>query len=367
MTTETLYLSPDQLIPNEANEKARPAENPQAREKRVAEMVESIRANGQHYPVLVVRTDSESGIYEYVDGGCRVEAVARLNEDGASAPMKVACAVLDEGADPFRTAVVSNLHRTQNSVLDMAMICREVREREGWKGKGSGLKVAAYLGIQPSRVSEYEKVLGAKPAVMARIESGEVTSLDAALKLMSVPADKQEEVVTRAAQIAKEEEEVGQTAPVETAQDEAAADSSADSSKPEKADKPSKATKGPKKIKAKHVAAAAREITGKAGADKSQKYARAKSELIEFFEPITSAAYGPKAVAFAEKFVEWAKGLSNDEAGVQKAFDRLADVNVAGKTEKAEKAAKTAKSAKAPKAAKSPKAAKAPTPKKAKG
>ena len=91
----SLYLEPELLTANEANEKARPAEKTEDRKARVEQMARSIGLNGQEYPVKIVEIeDAESQVvtYEYVDGGCRVEAIALLNETpGALPPMKVWC------------------------------------------------------------------------------------------------------------------------------------------------------------------------------------------------------------------------------------------------------------------------------------
>ncbi len=179
---QNIYLAPEQLTANEANEKARPAERPEDRAARVKIMAQSIAANGQELPVLIVeKTEDDVTTYEYVDGGCRVEAIASLNENG-SAPIQVWCSLVDPGDDLFKKAVTANIHRTQNSLLDMAHIVQEAFERNSWKGRGGGKKVAEYLGILESRVSEYQKLLHAPPDIKAKIDSGELTSLEAALK-----------------------------------------------------------------------------------------------------------------------------------------------------------------------------------------
>jgi ParB-like chromosome segregation protein Spo0J len=213
---QSLYLAPEQLSPNEANEKARPSETSAERAARVAAMAESIRANGQQYPVLVVQVEEGNVVtYEYVDGGCRVEAIARLNDQSVGTeystdgllwkPLVVWCSLVNPTEDLFRLACAGNMHRTQNSILDMALICQEARERNGWHGWGVGRKVAQYLGVSEPRVCEYEKLLKAPKAIQERIRSGEIATMDAALRLMGVEPCKQEQVVERAVEIAEEE------------------------------------------------------------------------------------------------------------------------------------------------------------------
>ena len=134
----SLYLAPEQLTANEANEKARPAEKPEDRARRVADMAASILANGQEYPVLVVEaSEGDVTTYEYVDGGCRVEAIAKLNEENGKVPRQVWCSLVDPKTDLFRQAVVANLHRTQNSLADMGHIVQEAFDRNGWRGRGA--------------------------------------------------------------------------------------------------------------------------------------------------------------------------------------------------------------------------------------
>lgn len=311
---QNLYLAPEQLTANEANEKARPAEKAEDRAKRVFEMAESIGANGQEYPVLIVeQTDGDITTYEYVDGGCRVEAIARLNET-LTTPLEVWCSLVDSADDLFKKAVVANLHRTANSILDMGHIIQEAGDRNGWKGKGSAKKIAEYLGLGESRVSEFKKILAADGPVKKMIEAGEVTSADAALKLMSVPAEDLERVSVAAREIAQEE-----------ADTEAAKPPKKGKGKKEHNPKPNvplydpmkhKPAK-PAKVKAKHVEQAKRE-TGVAPSP------RAKSEIVEFFEKVSSASYGPKAVSFAEYVVKWMAG-EGTERTLREKFDAIAD------------------------------------------
>ena len=319
---DQIYLLPADLSANEANEKARPTESPEYRAKRVAEMAESIKANGQEYPVLIIEVEQEGAVcYEYVDGGCRVDAIAALGEGRT-----VWCSVLDSNDDLFRRAVVANLHRTSNSVMDMAHIIREVKERHDWKGKGSGVKIAAYLGITPSRVSEYDKILHAPDAIRARIESGEIPSLDAALKVMAVPEKERGAVVDRAAEIARQE------TPGDT----------------------------PASVQTRHVVEAQREIGSGAAVDRRRKdktapvvlTPRSKSEISEFFKQITEALYKPKVVAFADYIVDWMRGKGTDKKLLD-AFDTM--VGMKAPSDKPAKAVKKAAAKKTEPKKKAPK------------
>lgn len=353
---QSLYLLPEQLTANEANEKARPAERPEDRQRRVADMAESILAVGQELPVLVVEKEDDGvTTYEYVDGGCRVEAIAALNEaaakeNGNGVARKVWCSLVEPGEDLFRKAVTANIHRTQNSLLDMGHIVQEAFDRNGWKGRGAGKRVADYLGLSESRVSEYQKILHAPKDIKERMESGELTALSAALALMAMPAEDRAAVATRAVELAAEDaEKDADKAKKKKAKERA---ERAHNPRPEvPVYDPNKHKPNKPKVTKKHVEQAARER----GIETSNT-PKAKSEIAEFFEAVSAAAYPKAAVDFADYFVgTWMKGEGTDRHA-RELFDRAVGV-------KAAKATKVAKP-KAPKAAKAPKPAKAPKKKK---
>src|ERR1041385_2480736 len=158
------------------------------------------------------------------------------------------------------------------------------------------------LPLGASRVSEYEKLLYASEGIKAKIRSGEIGSLDAALKLLSAGKDKQEQVVSRAAEIAEEEEEAA-VAP---------------ESKPTAA-KSSTTVKPAPKIKAKHVEKALKEVTGKS-------HPATITEVSEFFKTIIKpkSGYRMPAVMFASDMVHWCQGAKGADAKVKESFDLLA-------------------------------------------
>lgn len=210
----SIYVLPELLTANETNEKARPGEDKARRAARVLRMAASIKAGRQNQPVLVTEISDDSGIhYEYIDGGSRVEAIALINAERAALPkpllpMNVWCSIVPGDSDFFQTAVVSNLVREDNSILEIAAIVRETEERNGWAGKrGANRKIADYLSMPESRVSEFKKINDkATPKLKAMMASGEITSVDAAIKLVGLPDDKIESVADRALEIAKERE-----------------------------------------------------------------------------------------------------------------------------------------------------------------
>lgn len=356
----SIYLLPEELVPSEANEKARPSESPAEHEARVTEMRESIRANGQKYPVLVVETHGINSVgegyvqYQYVDGGCRVEAIADLNRFYCeNHPKPVWCSILEPGVDALRTALVGNLHRHGNNAWQMALIVAEVRRVNGWEGRGGGVKVARYLGLLPSRVAEYTKLLGAPDSLRQQIIAGKIQSLEAAMKVMSrlragdVTPEQVDAVVSRAAELAADEVEdsppedsaledsvledstlveVADVEPVAVESDEMgdAADTAdtpagtipaagACAAGSEVSRSPEEAPEAPP-IKGRHIDQALREQGARAH--------RGKNDIVQFFGLVTESAYHPAVVAFTDYFTAtWLRGQGSN-AELLELFDR---------------------------------------------
>lgn len=357
----SINLLPELLTANESNEHARPAESADERAKRVLDMQASIVANGQLQPVLVIQVDEENVAgepytrYEYVDGGCRVEAIAKIREADPKSVQTVWCSVMDASRDLFRDAVISNLHRTQNNLLELAMLCQEVRERNGWKGRGTEAKVASYLGLLPSRVTEYTKLLNAPDSIKDMIRSGELQSLDAVLKLMAQDEESRPKVIARSKEIAKEEAAAEKAAKADKkdkgkkgkeSNDASASVSSSDAvgvvadNSDRNTDSQDAVASAP--IKSRHIERATREVVESSGPIK-----RTRSELIGFFEQVTEAAYPKHVVAFTDAFVKWAAGELKTDSLLLKKFDAACGLAVASskpaKPAKTKAAAKTKK------------------------
>lgn len=354
-----IYLPPAALEPHESNQKARPLETAEARSARVKMIAKSIAATGQHYPVLVVEVASDEEFdgdgnpkmkYEYVDGGARVDAIKELG-----AEHEVWCSIVPQTEDLFRTAVTSNLHRTQNSIMEMAYIIQEVRERNGWKGRGGQVKVCEYLGMPQNRVSDYERLLRAPKAIREMIDSGEIGTVDAALKLLAQKEEDLPAVTTRAREIARKE------APIETVTSVqlhaigsalTAAEVEKVFDEPVMSDTPSEAIPDPMdaptvaelktqhnlpaaaptplpaipaaqpKVTAKHVAQAAAEVTGAAGV------ALSRAQIVQSFMELTGLSYPAPAKAFIEYFVDVHVKGKGSEKKFQKLFDAAVGFDV---------------------------------------
>lgn len=355
-----LYLLPTSLTPNEANEKARPGESTEARKARVLDISASIKANGQIVPVLVTEIpgDAENGeviTYEYIDGGSRVDAIAAINAAlvTGQTPMRVWCSIIPGDVDFFRIAVTSNMHRADNTLLQMAAICQETAERNGFKGRGAGIKVAEYLGLLESRVSEYKKIAIAasrNPKLKAMIEDGTIPSVDAALKLMSLPEELRDDVAERSLRIATERVQaqapVAAVAATATTDDAAPSDTAhtdAPASDPAAATEAVTTGTPQVHVTGADVAAAAREVNVVVGP-------RNRKTILEFFVEKTGPAYSPSVNKFAVYLTEtWAAGGGSDRHA-DKLFDAMVPefnppVSEPTKTKKAPKVAAVAAAA----------------------
>lgn len=320
---EQIYLSPEQLVQSEANEKARPTETPEQRKKRVQDMVESITANGQEYPVLVKKIAGEDGdqaVYEYADGGSRVDALTQMGS------MSIWCSVLPDDTDMFRVAVTGNLHRAQATPLDMAYIVQETFDRQGFKGTGAGKRVAEYLGIPQSRVSEYQKLLkDVTPAIKEMLLEGKITTLDAALELLNTPVEHQEEVAQIAEAVAQEEGE------------KKAKKEREHNPRPDvPVFDPSKA-----RVTKKNVVTAKKKLGVQASGKQSGK---TKEQILDFFEGYTEQGYWHKTITeFALYFRKWVEGKGDDQFAY-KMFERIATKEAVPEgVKEREKAEQTAK------------------------
>lgn len=293
---QSLHFLPELLTQSEANTKARPLETDESRAKRVADMKEWIKADGQTYPVLVVEvTDNENTWYEYIDGGCRVDAIAAINAEKAEneEPTLVWCTVVDGSEDLYKLAVTGNIHRNQNNHHEIALIIRDIKERHAWTGHGGDTKVAAYLGMDKARVSNYNKLLRAPKLVLDKLASGEIASLDAAMKLLAVPGAV-EETAERAQEIAKEEAKKAA----------------------EQSGKEFDETQ-PVTVTSRHAADAAREVAAtksEEGGNENKTISRTRAQCIDLFGMITNVVYPEHVVQFAEYFTkQWFAGVGSDQ------------------------------------------------------
>lgn len=247
-----LYLAPHSLLDAE---NVRPGESPAEHESRVAILAEQIKADGQTMPVKVIEVDDPEGYYRIVAGQGRVDALRLINasNDGNSEPLLAWC-VLDSNLDSWASAVKENVQRKNYSDVQIADLIAQARTRYKWDTKGGEKKLAAFFGILPTHLVEYNTLASAPAHIKERVQTGEL-SKSGALRLIKVtestPAEampaKQKAIVAKAKEIAKAEKPAPK--PSKAAKQDAPKEQTAEPVKEK-----------PAKVQAKHIAQAAREV-----------------------------------------------------------------------------------------------------------
>ncbi len=263
----SIYLDPSRLLDSQ---NVRPGETIAEHDARVARLARQIREDGQQVPVIVADTDG--GAYRVVAGQGRVDALRLLNntlKSNGSDPLYAWC-TLDTGSDSWATAVKENVHRENYSDLQLAALISEAQARYGWKkGKGGGKKCAEFFGLSEPHLVEYNKLAAAPQDVKDRLASGEL-SKSGALKLLSTTsaddtpaaAERRSKVAAKAKSISQEETDRKYAASREAFKKEQRAGTankpvtSKDATEAAK-DEPAKPAP---KVKAEHIAQAAREV-----------------------------------------------------------------------------------------------------------
>jgi ParB/RepB/Spo0J family partition protein len=196
---EQLSIYPDELL--DSADPVRPGESKQEHKKRVQELVEQIREDGQRQPITV-RNDPSFGPLKLrvVDGQGRLEALRILD-------IPAWCVLLEDSVDPWAAAVKLNVQRKNYNDLQLALLMKEARTRLNLNGK----QVAAMFGIKEPLLVEYGKIADAPKAIQEAVQSGELNR-SVALKLIeSTPGatpEKQRRVVEKAKEIAAQKPKV---------------------------------------------------------------------------------------------------------------------------------------------------------------
>lgn len=345
-----IYVAPEDL---HEGENVRPNETPEQHAQRVEQLAVLIDAEGQLNPIRI--KEETDGKQVILGGQGRRDALVFINNKRKAAGQEplLAWCVIDTSTDPLRRAIIDNFGRTNNSPLEVAALMRRVREQHGWKnapgkkGEGANAKLAAYFGIHPADVTQYEKIGDAPDDIKARLQAGEMT-MNGALTLLKVAANAPDETTARdvRTQVADAALEI---ATQERAHKEAL--------KPQKPVKPAKALKpgrhddvivpGPASKQQKVVVSAAHIAKAAAAVTHTVIKAPSRREIIDeltaFDGPISSVA-GRK---FVQEFVRWADGEIAKKSKMEDAW-----VGLNGTTRPAKTATAPAKPVKAAKVAK---------------
>lgn len=298
-----IELDPDDiLIPEESNVRPWSTKrgDDEAELEDLARLGQSIADNGQIQPIVVTTNSTLGGPrYSLIAGRRRTKAVKMYNM-AADEPIKLR-AVLDHGVKQdktranvmFKHALHENVQRKDLNPMDFAANIQFVREKmkAGKDAKGTQ-KVADFFRCSPAQIIQHEKLLSLPEDIQRLVSVGEM-SLDAAFVVEKQVPEKRAEVVERAREMQKEEESEPDTASADAAPT---------------APKKRKARKTPA-IKAKHVRAAVREVTG-------EGTKRSRTEILDFF----SSQLGPTngypngdIHQFCEGVSLWADGKLTDK------------------------------------------------------
>ena len=293
-------------------------------------LIESIERNGQEQPVIVRSHPKYPSRYLLVAGNRRTQAVTVINAGRAEEEqIKVQAVLLAGGVDPFRVAFDENDKRAAMSPMDKALNFKAYRERNKLTGKGADAKVAAEFGVSTATVIQHRKLEKLDEKTQEMVGTGALT-MDAALIAAKVGeelgAEKQAEVVQKAAEIEKGKQEKAAEGKVvitsatgrpgvPPGDPRAAGAGQTGKSKTVKASTKTRQAKGGKgAVSAASMKAAAR--------DAGLKVSRNRKVILEWWEGQDGPAYKEQVREFVGYFLQWADGKGTDKTlGVK--FDAM--------------------------------------------
>jgi ParB family chromosome partitioning protein len=141
-------------------------------------LLESLRAEGQRVPVLLVEMSETSSGYRLLDGHRRVAALRQLGHDSVKAVIQRA-----ESLDCDLTTLTANV-RKHFSPLEQARAIERLHERHGltWD------VIAQKTGLTTRWLRELRGLLHADPALQQAVENGEL-SARTAVELKDAPRE----------------------------------------------------------------------------------------------------------------------------------------------------------------------------------
>ena len=335
-----LFLLPEEIIVDEDILKARPLYDMEQEQAEIESLAAGmVGKDGQIEPVVVrPAVNGEEGGWHLVAGRRRRDAGMFINaaKSAKEEPFRLA-AVVRQGLskdDAFHIALSENLKRKNLNAIQLAMIIKDLRERNNWQGGKGTKKVAEYLDVSPATVTQAEKLLTLPGDMQKKVMSGE-WSAQTAFEMLNQQPEKRVEVEQSARELQEQEEgeieevlvdpETGEEAPM-----------------PKKTGK----NKASNPLKAKHVRTASRQHQSAL-----QTKSLNRSEILQFFVKAQSPEYGFRNGVihlFARTFLLWAEGKCKDET-LKKYFDQLVEKADHGKESKEEVKESRARTAQAEK------------------
>lgn len=177
-------------------------ENTDDEDKRVEKLAASLEELGQTDALLITED------HRLIAGHRRRRAAILINEarTRVGKPLfRLRCSIDLSGGDLRRKAIHSNLHRRENSAMDMAYLCTCLRNEHDWRGWPGTKRLSDYLGVDAATINQYEKLMGVERQVQNRVHLGQL-SVQSALDLLKVPQGQRLSALARAQEIQEEED-----------------------------------------------------------------------------------------------------------------------------------------------------------------
>lgn len=141
-----------------------------------------------------------SGKFILYAGHRRRKAIILANERRSQAGqslLKMRVVVDSSGLDPLRAAIQSNMQRENLSPMELANLIKRVRKENDWSGFPGAKKVADYMGIDITTVTQHERFHTAAPEIREALHNGSLTP-QGAFSMMNVKKPEVADVLEKA-------------------------------------------------------------------------------------------------------------------------------------------------------------------------
>lgn len=149
--------------------------------------------------------------YIVVAGHRRRKAAIVVNErrSARGQPLfRLRCTVDSSGGDMWQKSIASNLERKDISPMDLAYLCRYVRDKFQWHTPHDSILVGKYLNLDRTYIQRIELLLTANKELQNQVHEGQVSMANALAILRQLPDSKTRAVVLqRAAEIQEDQRE----------------------------------------------------------------------------------------------------------------------------------------------------------------
>jgi ParB-like chromosome segregation protein Spo0J len=172
-------------------------------DKRIEELALSIETLGQLDPVILT---PEHVLFA---GHRRRRAIIICNERRTArgeSLLPVKCIIDTAGGDMRRKGIISNLHRTETSPMDMAYLITQLRKENNWHDYKGTKAVGEYLGLDHATVTSFEYFLSAEKELQNKIHDGTISAHSARNLMKTLPTpEERQKALARAAEFQSED------------------------------------------------------------------------------------------------------------------------------------------------------------------